>query len=355
VVGAGYYGARQLGFVDAKQEARLRELRARIGDRQADAKAVLTELVRTSVCATAAGWFQVYSGGIIIDTVATRLQAGQTVNAALWGLRSDQNVTEVVQRYVRQSAHVYRRIPDMASKTHEVYWALLKRSNLMAGHFVTMMSRFPYLLLNFTTYQQTERLLIGMRPPATALSPNKSVAEELACVSASTLVSTTAITVAECPKIIDQVTAKCGQRSTVMSIYRTYGVKRLFQGYTACFCREYLFNTALLMSPSLASAIRARVDPDSWFAKAIHGNEIVVASLALGMPMGILTNVPDQLKTRIQMGQFLNMREAWAHQKTNGGVRGLFGMAAAYRGLFITHAVVAFNFARDRVERYFDS
>ena len=39
-----------------------------------------------ALCATAAGWFQVYSGGIAIDTVATRLQNGQPLNQALWGV-----------------------------------------------------------------------------------------------------------------------------------------------------------------------------------------------------------------------------------------------------------------------------
>ena len=32
-------------------------------------------------------------------------------------------------------------------------------------------------------------------------------------------------------------------------------MKRLFQGYSACFCREYLFNIALLGSPGLANTI----------------------------------------------------------------------------------------------------
>ena len=71
--------------------------------------------------------------------------------------------------------------------------------------------------------------------------------------------------------------------------------------------------------------------------------------------MGVLTNVPDQLKTNIQTGKFKNMREAWAFQKHNGGLRGLFGASAFYRGIFITQAVVAFNFARDRVQRWMDS
>ena len=114
------------------------------------------------------------------------------------------------------------------------------------------------------------------------------------------------------------------------------------------------------MSPSLASVIRSRVvepglSTGSALASLVDGNEIVFASLALGAPMGVLTNVPDQLKTNIQTGQFKNMREAWAHQKHHGGLRGLFGASAFYRGIFITQAVVAFNFARDRVQRWMDS
>lgn len=137
------------------------------------------------------------------------------------------------------------------------------------------------------------------------------------------------------------------------------------QGYTACFCREYLFNTALLLSPSLARALRERAAAGdggerSALARAIEGREIVVASLALGLPMGVLTNAPDQLKTNIQTGQFLNMREAWAAQSKQygghlAGLRGLYGVPALYRGIFITHAVVAFNFARDKVERWMDA
>lgn len=243
VVGVGYYGARQIGVVTEEHERRLKRMQSDLMRRRDDAKAVVSQLFRTSVCATAAGWFQVYSGGIIIDTIATRLQAGQSVNGAIWGLRSSMSVGAVVDRYVRSQAFKYRSLPEMAAKKREVYWGLLLRSNLMAGHFVTMLSRFPYLFLNFTTYQYTEQAVAYVRPEA---ANGKSIAEELVCVSASTLVSTTAITVAECPKIIDQVGGKCGQRSTVMSVYKTFGAARLLQGYTACFCREYFFNTALL-------------------------------------------------------------------------------------------------------------
>jgi hypothetical protein len=197
-IGAGYV-AKHLGWITPEDaERRLRALRAS----KDDAKAVAAGLFRTSACATAAGWFQVYSGGIVIDTVATRLQAGASVNQALWGLRSATPVGTVVNRFVRRTAARYK-LAGVAPKPHEVYVGMILRSNLTAGHFVTMLSRFPYLFLNFTTYQQTEKLALSLRP-AGSTGP-KTVAEELACVSASTLVSTTVITVAECPKIMDQV------------------------------------------------------------------------------------------------------------------------------------------------------
>lgn len=256
--------------------------------------------------------------------------------------------------------------------SYEVYLGMLMRSDLFAGHFVTMLGRFPYLFLNFSTYQQTEKLLLsGILPPLPGVSAGvptgqrrsvsqKTLPEELLCVSAATLISTGAITIAECPKVIDQVgtvscTAASGNRSTVMGILREHGVRRLLRGYTACFMREYLFNAALLMSPSLAaqiheSHVRGREGPLAW---ALEGREIVAASLLLGLPLGLLTNGPDQLKTNIQTGRFLNMREAWAWQRQhNGGLRGLYGKAAVYRGLYIAHAVVAFNFARDRAEKW---
>ena len=354
-VGAGYYGAKRLGWVDDgtldRQKERLEEIKA-AGD---NIGAVAAELVKTSACATAAGWFQVYSGGIMIDTVATRMQAGSTLNSALWGLHRDAPVGTVVTRFVRRSAYRSGGVASLAMKPHQVYAGMILRSNLTAGHFVTMLSRFPYLVLNFSTYQQTERLLYSMRSTEDSRA-QKGIFEELACVSTSTLVSTTAITMAECPKIRDQVHGRVGQgRSTIGSVYREYGLRRLFQGYTACFCREYLFNVALLGSPGVAKVLHNKaVSGDlGVVGSAVEGHEIVVASMALGLPMGFLTNFPDMLKTNIQTGQFLNMREAWAWQSQHGGgLRGIYGRAAVWRGGFIMHCVVAFNFARDRVEQY---
>ena len=347
IAGASFYGVRRAGLIDSAQEARLQELRAEFFARRDGASAVAYELLRTSVLATAAGIFQVYSGGIVIDTVATRLQAGLGANAALFGLRSAAPVGAVVDRYVRRSAFAYRAVPELAARPAEVYWGLLLRSNLCAGHFVTMQSRFPYLFLNFGTYQLGARWLASRRSGGAP----KTVAEELACVGAATCVSSTAITVAECPKILDQVGGRCGAPTTVSSVYRDFGLARLLRGYSACFCREGLFNFALLGSPAVAGRLRAAADGGPW-AEILDGREVVVASALLGLPMGFLTNAPDQLKTRIQMGRHANLREALRWQVAHGGgVSGLFGRAAAWRALFIAHAVVTFNFARGGVER----
>jgi hypothetical protein len=218
-VGAGYWGARRLGWVDDGTVKRNRQLLEDIKAAGDDAKGVATALLKTSACATAAGWFQVYSGGIMIDTVATRLQAGASTNYAIWGLWGNAPVGTVVQRFVRRSAYKYQTpgTANLVMSPYQVYGGMLLRSNLTAGHFVTMLARFPYLFLNFTTYQQTDRWLQTWRAPEQRLR-SKSVLEELVCVSTSTLISTTAITVAECPKIIDQVHGKPGQRSTVMSV-----------------------------------------------------------------------------------------------------------------------------------------
>ena len=97
--------------------------------------------------------------------------------------------------------------------------------------------------------------------------------------------------------------------------------------------------------------MRAAADGGPW-AELLDGREVVVASALLGLPMGFLTNAPEQLKTRIQMGRHANLREALRWQVAHGGgVAGLFGRAAAWRALFIAHAVVTFKFARGGVER----
>ena len=321
VGGAGIWGAKRLGWL--KDDTALQES---VASTLHAAKRGIEGLVQTSFCATAAGWFQTYSGGIVIDTVATRLQSGQSMSQALWGLRHpNASARDIVRRHRMRVRSKWG--PAATPATYEVYVGMLIRSDLFAGHFVTMLGRFPYLFLNFSTYQQTENLLLsGILPTIPGVSggvitvrrrhvSEKTLPDELVCVSAATVISTGAITIAECPKVIDQVgssscTAASGNRSTVTGILREHGIRRLLRGYTACFLREYLFNAALLMSPSLAariheSHVRGR---DGTLAWALRGREIVVASLLLGLPLGLLTNGPDQLKTNIQAGTFLNMR-----------------------------------------------
>ena len=54
-----------------------------------------------------------------------------------------------------------------------------------------------------------------------------------------------------------------------------------------------------------------------------------------------------------QAGKFKNMREAWAWQRVHGGgLRGLYGIAAIYRALFIAQAILTINFARGGVEQF---
>ena len=68
-------------------------------------------------------------------------------------------------------------------------------------------------------------------------------------------------------------------------------MRRLFQGYTSCFCREYLFNIALLGSPGVATMIHSKIQTGDFgvLGHIVEGNEIVVASMGLGLPMGFLT------------------------------------------------------------------
>ena len=145
------------------------------------------------------------------------------------------------------------------------------------------------------------------------------------------------------------------KRTTIAGIVREHGVARVFRGFTACLGREFLFNSALLFSPPLANYVSEHfVQPNldsSPVARALEGKELLTSSLFLGLVFGSLTNAPDQMKTNIQMGRFMNMREAFAWQLAEGGgVAGLFGKAAVYRALYIAHAVIAINFARAKVE-----
>lgn len=313
-------------------------------DAQVDAADQQVPFARTimgqTLCATVAGWFQVYSGGIVVDTVATRLQAGLSPSQALWGVE---------------------KMPEASALTMRMRCQMLYKSNLFAGHFVTMMSRFPYLFLNFNSYTQTEYFLL--RQNGGDLDRMKTLPEEFICVTTATAISTAAISAAECPKVLDQLKKggdRAQQRETILGILSKYGPQRLMQGYTACFCREYLFNIALLGSPALAVRLRENyVLPnreESSIARCMDGSEGFLSALSLGIVLGFITNGPDQLKTNIQKGQFLNMREALAWQlKQPGGLLALYGRAARWRALYIMQTVVAINFAREKVEGWMTS
>jgi len=300
----------------------------------------------------------------MIDTVATRLQAGFAPGPALWGVGlPSTNVSTLAKRYSSLSG----------SSLFATRCKMLLRSNLCAGHFVTMLSRFPYLFLNFNAYAQTEQALLRTNVLSLgaqrSLGRQKNLAEEFVCVSIATIISTAAITAAECPKILDQLhSGECkagiANRSTVVGVVRDHGIARLMRGYTATFCREFLFNTALLGTPSLARYLKETYNPrgqaggeaQTLWSRCLDGNEVIAAALILGLPLGLITNAPDQMKTNIQKGQFLNMREALvAQQYMPNGLLGLFGRAAVYRALYIVHAVVMMNWARVRVEDLIDS
>jgi hypothetical protein len=223
-----------------------------------------------------------------------------------------------------------------------------------------MLARFPYLFTNFNTYVQTDVLLNHYFPAKSG--GQKEWWKEFTCVLSATLISSSIITIAECPKIIDQCRPPeeaCREKASVYGIWKTQGIGRLMQGYEACFLREFLFNTALLLSPAMAEQIRKElVEPnleDSAVARAVYGQELVISSMGMGLVLGFFTNGPDQMKTNIQYGTFKNMGEHWAWTRVNGGIASLYGKAAIYRAVFIGHCVLTFNFARTAVEDLLDS
>eukprot|EP00501_MAST-03F_sp_TOSAG23-6_P001463 GSMAST32.ASY1.ANO1.1521.1 assembled CDS len=300
-----------------------------------------------AICAGVAGICQMYSGGIVLDTVSTRLQAGFGIGQALWGIRGykSTNPTSLISR----AAAVHG-----VSKT-QLCLSLLKRSNLYAGIGVVVRGRFPYLTLNLGTYAQAEQWVLGIRG---GVYREKTLGEDLFCIVSSTSVGAAAITAIECPKILDQL--RGGQvdkanRSTVLGVIKKFGIRRLMQGYEATFLREFCFNCALLGSPGISKRLRSNfIEPNletSAVARFFDGKEMFFTSMAMGFPIGFITNVPDQMKTNIQKGQFRNILEAIKWQSTQGGgIRGLLGKAAVYRSLYICHGVVFLNFARTRVE-----
>ena len=290
-----------------------------------------------SLCATGAGIFQVYSGGIAIDTVSTRMQAGATARQAFFGSSA----------------------PSLSA---------LYSANLFAGHQVMAQGRFPYLFTNLNTAAAATRVadangIHGMRA-------------QLFCIGCSTAVASIVITCIECPKIMTQLNGvKPGdKRPTIISVAREHGVARLLRGYDACVCREALFNTALLGSPSIsaainegiltpaAEAVRKRRESGSahrlgdGVVTFVESQCMLVTSFFMGMLVGFVTNGPDQLKTRIQHGQFPNLSSAFRWQLTHGGgLAALYGPAAVYRAFYTGHGVLALNFMRHKVERLVDS
>ena len=105
-------------------------------------------------------------------------------------------------------------------------------------------------------------------------------------------------------------------------------------------------------SPSLLSLALARsLSPISSLPPARSLSLIVplIAPSPLAA-VGFITNGPDQLKTRIQFGQFMSLPEAFAWQmREGGGVRALYGRAALFRAFYTGHGVLALNFMRHKV------
>ena len=203
-----------------------------------------------SVCAGLSGVFQVYSGGIAIDTISTRMQAGMDWREALFGRAKSASLGAML------------------------------RNNLYAGHLVMAQGRFPYLFINLNAYAQAERLVYSRdappggaasgaaaAPPAAGVRPArraKTLVEELFCIACSTLLGAAMITIIECPKILAQLAprepgAPAPRAPTITSVVREHGFGRLLRGYDACVCREALFNCALLGSPGLARRARDAV------------------------------------------------------------------------------------------------
>ena len=80
-------------------------------------------------------------------------------------------------------------------------------------------------------------------------------------------------------------------------------------GYDASYIREVGFSVVFLGAPGIAS----RVLGDEWKAAdgSVTRSGLLVVSVPLGMSAGFLTNSVDQLKTRIQFGQFKHLGTAF--------------------------------------------
>ena len=161
------------------------------------------------------------SGGIALDTVSTRLQAGFSFGQSLWGVSGKNTNGTALSRRFASVKHI---------STASARVKMLARSNLYAGYFVVIKGRFPYLFMNLGTYAKAEEFIISNKVGVNR--GDKTIIENFACISASTLVGSTAITAIECPKILDQLGGRgSATRYTVLGVLRTKGFKRLMQGY----------------------------------------------------------------------------------------------------------------------------
>ena len=305
------------------------------------------------------GIFQVYSGGICVDTVKTRLQNGQGLWQALFVTgRPATTPSALASRWARANG----------TGLGLAWVSMLQRSNLYAGHLITAAGRFPYLSLNLGSYSQAEQWCLrrnvggGSRP--------LGAGEDVFCITLAALISSLSLTVTECPKVMDQLKsqqkvgaggggsgAAAGGRTTVVSIVREHGMLRVLQGYDASFLREVGFSVVFLGAPGIARAVfdewEGWVDANGGVSRA----GLMAVSVPLGMAAGFATNSVDELKTRIQYGQFRHLGEAvrWQAQPLSagggGGVARLFGKAAMFRAVYIAHGCVSLNFARFEMEK----
>jgi hypothetical protein len=235
----------------------------------------------------------VYSGGIVIDTLKTRLQNGQTLRQALLVTgRESTSASALVRRYARRQG-----------AGNGVGWlAMVRRSNLTAGHLVTAAGRFPYLFLNLGTYSQAEQWCLrrsgGANRPLTVL-------EDIFCINIASLISSFSLTMTECPKVLDQLRAQSGEkvpasagRTTIMSVIRQQGLLRVLQGYDASYIREVGFSVVFLGAPGIAMSVLPKLG-DQWLDAdgAPSRAGLLMISVPLGMTAGFCTCMSvDMLK-----------------------------------------------------------
>jgi hypothetical protein len=97
---------------------------------------------------------------------------------------------------------------------------------------------------------------------------------------------------------LDQIGDPKAPRNTISGVVKKHGLPRLFQGYDATLCREFLFGVALLGSPALSRFLAEEfVQPNketNMFADFLDGKELLVVSLGMGMCTGFITNGPGR-------------------------------------------------------------